>query len=175
MAKLWWIIAFVAACEVGSAGPTGGGQSPDASTGGGGGRMDGSSSSGGGPMDAPNNGCIAQQASPGDGHHNAGQDCMNGCHNHGFTIAGTVFTQAGGTTPVVGATVHIVQANGTTLNLVTMNNGNFYTSQTLAFPLTVNASSCPDLQAMTATVTGPSPQGCNKSGCYVNGNRIHLP
>ena len=124
-------------------------------------------------MDA-GNGCINQQASPGSGHHNAGQDCQNGgCHNHGFTIAGTLYSSINGGNPVVGATIHVVDANGTPLDLVTMDNGNFYTSTAVTFPITVLATSCPNIQHMTATVApGPS---CNKSGCHTSTNRIHLP
>ena len=33
------------------------------------------------------------------GNHSPGQDCQGGCHNHGFTLSGTLF--AAGTTPVV--------------------------------------------------------------------------
>ena len=129
---------------------------------------------GGGGADA-GNGCIDKQASPGSGHHNAGQDCMNGCHNHGFTIAGTVYAAVNGGTPVVGATVHVVDANGQKLDIVTQDNGNFYTSTPVAYPITVLATECPNIQPMTATVAGPGPTGCNKSGCHSSGNYIHLP
>jgi hypothetical protein len=110
-----------------------------------------------------------------NGHHNAGMDCMDGCHNHGFTLAGTVFSAVNGSTAVVGATVHVVDANNHAIDIVTQNNGNFYTSTAVAFPATVLATSCPNLQRMAATVTGTSVVGCNKTGCHTSGNRIHLP
>jgi hypothetical protein len=168
-----WLIAFVVACDVGDAGTGRIGQSPDAASP----TIDASpdASSSGGPIDAPNNGCIAKQPSPGDGHHNAGQDCMNGCHNHGFTIAGTVYSAVNGGAPVIGATVEITDGAGQKLKIVSQNNGNFYTSNPVTFPLTVNASSCPNIQAMTATVTGTNTIGCNKNGCHTAGNYIHLP
>jgi hypothetical protein len=127
-------------------------------------------------MDAPaGNGCINQQASPGDGHHNPGADCMNGCHNHGFTLAGTLYNSVNGGTAVIGATIVVKDANNQTVKMVSMNNGNFYTSTQVAFPLTVLATSCPNLTPMVAQVAGPGPAGCNKTGCHTSGNRIHLP
>ena len=121
------------------------------------------------------NGCITKQTSPGDGHHNAGMDCMDGCHNHGFTLAGTVFNAVNGSTAVVGATVQVIDANNQTIDIVTQNNGNFYTSTAVKFPVTVLATSCPNIQPMAATVSGTSVVGCNQSGCHTSGNRIHLP
>ncbi|HTR50877.1 MAG TPA: hypothetical protein VMJ10_09235 [Kofleriaceae bacterium] len=121
------------------------------------------------------NGCIAMQASPGNGHHNPGMDCMDGCHNHGFTVAGTLFGAVNSTTPVVGATIQVIDANKQTIDIVTQTNGNFYTSTQVAFPLTVLATSCPNIQPMAASVTGTTTVGCNATGCHVAGNRIHLP
>ena len=28
------------------------------------------------------------------GHHNTGRNCLDSCHNHGFTLAGTLYTGA---------------------------------------------------------------------------------
>lgn len=112
----------------------------------------------------------------GSGHHNAGQDCQQGCHNHGFTLSGTMFAAANSTTPVQGATVTVMDANGQTFDVVTQLDGNFYTSRTVAFPVTVIASSCPSVQPMVETIAAGN-GGCNKTGCHTTAaqGRIHLP
>jgi hypothetical protein len=174
-----WSLVLLMACTGELTSGSGGGSPPDSGNGGGGTTSDGGGGGGvtsdaGGPTDA-GNGCIAKQASPGDGHHNPGMDCMDGCHNHGFTLAGTMFNAVNGSTAVVGATVLVVDANNKTINIVTQNNGNFYTSTAVAFPVTVLATSCPNIQPMVATVSGTSVVGCNQTGCHTSGNRIHLP
>jgi hypothetical protein len=184
MRALNLLFAVLSGCMVGNVGPGPGGGTPDAassnngsgsgSNGGGGGGVLPDAASG---TDAPANGCINAVAANliGDGHHNPGQDCMNGCHDHGFTVAGTLFSSVSGGTAVKGATVRMLDANSQTVDVVTQLNGNFYTSQAVALPLTVLATSCPNIQHMSAQVTGASPLGCNKTGCHVAGNQIHLP
>jgi hypothetical protein len=108
----------------------------------------------------------------GDGHHHPGENCLNGCHNHGFTLAGTMTTTATATTPFVGASITVKDANGKTFDMVTEANGNFYTSTTVAFPITVTASACPSIHAMSATATAG---GCNKTGCHaLTGGAGHI-
>jgi hypothetical protein len=97
---------------------------------------------------------------------------MNSCHNHGFTLAGTVFTAINNNTAAVGATVRIMDANSNVTDIVTRQNGNFFISTAVAFPVTVLATSCPTVQHMTGTVTAG---GCNKTGCHTANNQIHLP
>ena len=97
---------------------------------------------------------------------------MNGCHNHGFTLAGTLYA-ADKSTPVVGASITVVDANNATFDMVTMTNGNFYTSSAVKFPLTITASSCPSVSPMISTV---SASGCNNTSCHGGAQgRIHLP
>jgi len=97
-----------------------------------------------------------------DGHHNAGQDCLNSCHFHGFAVAGTLM-QADGHTPAVGATVTIVDNNNASQDMVVGTNGNFYTFFPVAYPIRVTASLCPSVQQMTDT----APKGgCNASDCH---------
>jgi hypothetical protein len=111
------------------------------------------------------------------GHHNVGQDCQSSCHDHGFYMAGTMYASAGGGGPVVGASITFVDADGVTGDMQTNMNGNFWWSLPVRFPVTIIASSCPDIQPMTATVTSAD-AGCNKAGCHAgNGGpgRIHLP
>jgi hypothetical protein len=111
----------------------------------------------------------------GDGHHNPGQDCMNNCHNHGFTFAGTLYNSTGGTSPVVGAHIVVTDANNQKIDIYSQQNGNFYTSAAVTFPLTVLATSCPDIQHMTAQVVAGG-GGCNS--CHLaggDGGIMHLP
>jgi hypothetical protein len=110
----------------------------------------------------------------GSGHHNAGLDCLNGCHNHGFTLAGTIYSTATGGAALTGATVTVKDASGTTFDVISQLDGNFYTTQPVTFPLTVYASSCPSVQPMVATVAAG---GCNKVGCHTSNaqGQIHLP
>jgi len=112
-----------------------------------------------------------------DGHHNPGQDCMGSCHNHGFTAAGTLFTAASSSTPVTAATITVVDAAGHSVDLVTQQNGNFYTSVALTYPITVYASSCPTLVSMTSTINSTTKAGCNQGGTCHGGTegKIHLP
>jgi len=154
-------------------GSTGGPEVADAGIGGGG----GGGGSGSPGTDAGVNAmfpCKNVATPPGNGHHNAGQDCLNGCHNHGFTLAGTLYNAAG-TAALPGASITVKDANGATFDMVAQQNGNFYTSNPIAFPITVYASECPASTPMTSAIaTGNG--GCNKSGCHATGaqGRIHL-
>ncbi|MBX3156206.1 MAG: hypothetical protein KF773_09430 [Deltaproteobacteria bacterium] len=128
----------------------------------------------GSTIDAAPVACENNVPNPPDGHHFSGRDCMDGCHNHGFTLAGTLFTNATGNTAYVGATITIVDANNARTDLVVRQNGNFYTSKSFAFPVKVRASSCPLGKDMVAT----SPNGrCNSGACHnqSTGVQMHLP
>jgi hypothetical protein len=136
--------------------------------------LDGSSSDLASSADlAPN--CINLTTANGDGHHNAGTDCLT-CHNGAaaplFTVAGTLYTSINGGTPIAGATIRLTDGKGTAVDLVTGTNGNFYGTGAVAFPVTARASGCPNDAVMSAQVqsTGGS---CN--GCHGTGNRVHLP
>ena len=123
--------------------------------------------------------CEPAQQTQDSGHHNAGLDCL-ACHNGQmlaaprFTLAGTLYRS--GATPMVGATIRVHTADGQTLKLTTAQNGNFYTGAAITFPITVEASSCPDTQGMADPVPGPH-VSCNS--CHVAGggagSPIHLP
>jgi hypothetical protein len=107
------------------------------------------------------------------GHHNAGEDCM-ACHasfgSRTWTVAGTLYDSAAGTAPIAGATVEVIDANGQVVRMPTADNGNFWTTQPVALPLTVRASKCPDDVPMQGAASSGS---CN--GCHGAGSRIHLP
>ena len=111
---------------------------------------------------------------PPDGHHFSGRDCMEGCHNHGFTLAGTLYTNATGNTAFMGATITVTDANNVKTNLLVRQNGNFYSSQNFAFPVKVRASSCPLGKDMVATSANGR---CNSAGCHAQsgGIQMHRP
>jgi len=124
--------------------------------------------------------CKNKVTSYGSGHHNPGQDCMNSCHFHGFTLAGTLYSAASGGTAVAGASITVKDASGQTFDIVSQADGNFYTSNPVSFPVTIYASECQisqTSQVMTDKVQS-SGAGCNQSGCHSSGGaqgRVHIP
>lgn len=111
---------------------------------------------------------------PQNGHHNPGKACFDNCHNHGFTAAGTLYNNATGNSAFPGATITVIDANNKTVKMVVHSNGNFYTSEALAFPVLTLASACPSAVKMNAS----SPTGnCNVGGCHpgASNQQIHLP
>jgi hypothetical protein len=104
--------------------------------------------------------------------HNAGQDCMGGCHNHGFTFAGTLTDGAGN--GVAGAEVRLVDANGQAISVHTDSIGNFHSSTAWTGPAKVGARNATTKVLMSSTIaTG---KGCN--GCHAVGGTvapIHIP
>lgn len=113
---------------------------------------------------------------PGDGHHFPGQSCFQSCHDHGFTIAGTLYTNDSGNTAFKGATITVTDAANKTIKIVTNLNGNFYTFDTLQFPILVMASACPSAVKMNQAVAGNNnSRACNS--CHQGGtfNQMHLP
>ncbi|HEY5947414.1 MAG TPA: hypothetical protein VIV40_18045 [Kofleriaceae bacterium] len=130
-------------------------------------------------IDASNGGgttlpCKNAATPPGDGHHFPGKNCFDGCHNHGFTLAGTLYTNSTGNTAFPGATITIIDANNKSIDIVTNLNGNFYTTQAIAFPVLTFASSCPSSTKMNVAVAATG-RGCNT--CHVGGtnDQLHLP
>lgn len=120
--------------------------------------------------------CDPQGAAAGAGHHNPGTPCLS-CHTAGgtgpaFTLAGTVFDGLAGDAPMAGISVRLRDADGTELSLTTSENGNFWTSQALTFPVTTSTSNCPNTHPMLSPVQ-QSGGDCNSAGCHVAGFRIH--
>jgi len=104
---------------------------------------------------------------------------MNSCHNHGFTLAGTLYSSASGGSTLSGATITVKDAAGHTFDVVSQANGNFYTSTAVQFPATIVASECeisqtPVPMVMSLQSTG---RGCNQGACHSTSGqgRIHLP
>lgn len=171
MTRIAVILAFaIAACDVGSVVSNNQG-GPDGSTNSG---TDGSGGS--------NNGsnCDQVAANAPDGHHNAGQACLqSGCHLIGntganapeYSYAGTLWRDAGGASPYPGATIEIV-VGGTTHKIVTATNGNFMLPPALApaptngAPGTTKASACPSTTPMNGQLVdnGGNCNNCHRTG-----------
>lgn len=131
------------------------------------------------PVDAPGEFTCRERITTGldTGHHNPGQNCLQGCHDHGFYMAGTLYSSASGSSPVSGASITFIDADGMTGDMQSNLNGNFWWSLPVKFPVRIIASLCPDVQPMNMMVTAAE-AGCNKQGCHsASGGfgRIHLP
>ncbi len=119
--------------------------------------------------------CVQPATPPGDGHHNAGANCLT-CHTGTgaapqWTAAGTLYADSAGSAPVAGATITLVDGAGKSVTIVTAQNGNFWTSEPLVAPLHPKASRCPSSAAMN----GNAAVACN--GCHAGSSspgRIHL-
>lgn len=118
------------------------------------------------PMGPPCQNAVVDAAQIPDGHHFPGQDCMGSCHDHGFTLGGTLLKKDLSVYP--GGIITVIDANQKTVNMTAGNNGNFYTAEPLVFPLTTYASACPDVAPMISTVK-EGEGGCAKSGCHTGG------
>jgi hypothetical protein len=137
--------------------------------------------------------CENISATPPAGHHNAGMGCMTAaqCHNTAlglglnapaYSYGGTLYHDAGGTTPFVGATI-FVKLGGTERKVVTADNGNFWftpgtggiESPTNTATANTKASGCPDTTSMQGSLVQG---GGNCNNCHKNGGTtspIHLP
>ena len=171
---LWVLLACVPAV-VGCVGSSGSGGNPDAH---GGMKMDARSGDAA-LIDASTEFMCRNKITSGldNGHHNPGQNCQQSCHDHGFFMSGTAYTSAAGGTPLVGASITFIDADGMTGHMPTYLNGNFWWTLPVTFPVKIIASSCPDIQRMTAMVDATG-GGCNKTGCHSGGGgpgRVHLP
>jgi hypothetical protein len=109
------------------------------------------------------------------GHHNPGTACLT-CHDGNtpnaplWTLAGTLYTTGGGAAPLPGGTIIVTDNAGSTIKIISGDNGNFFTSQTVVFPVHITASRCPDSQTMAnAQQVGD----CNS--CHGGASHIHLP
>lgn len=132
---------------------------------------------GGGP-DAGAGACDEPMVSGHDGKHYPGEACLS-CHADGasappFTIGGTLYVDLAGSAPLPDATIHIIDAEGTDIVLPVAANGNFWSTETLAYPVSTYASLCPDSREMI-TPLDPSGGDCNMAGCHTAGFRVALP
>lgn len=136
-------------------------------------------SGGGGGGDGGNAQCENLVTPAPNGHHRPGETCIvGGCHGAPvgagaplFTVAGTLYTTAAGTTPKVGATILLpVAGTGMPRKLVTANNGNFWLEAASPLPTRPKASLCPT----TIQMTNQAADG-NCNSCHGAGSRIALP
>lgn len=116
------------------------------------------------PAGPPCKNVVTDLAQIPDGHHFPGQDCMGSCHDHGFTLGGTLLKK-GTLTAYPGGIVTVIDAQGKTVDMTAGNNGNFYTAEPLVFPLTTYASACPDVAPMISLVK-EGEGGCAMGGCH---------
>jgi hypothetical protein len=127
--------------------------------------------------DAPpnNTNCIPAATPPGDGHHNAGANCL-GCHTGNgaprWTAAGTLYNLAG-TAPVAGATITLIDSANKSITIVSATNGNFWTTEALQMPLRVRASKCPSAVFMSMQAPAGACNSCHSTGG--NPGRIKMP
>ena len=101
------------------------------------------------------------------------------CHHQGgtappFTFAGTIYASSGGAAPFAGATLHVVDAMGTDVVATSQANGNFWSTELVAFPVLAFATLCPGVAPMH-TALGERDGSCNSSGCHTSGFRVHVP
>jgi hypothetical protein len=134
----------------------------------------------GGPDASPNaQACRNPVNTAASGNHNAGTDCMAGnCHGPGgagptWTVAGTLYTSAAGTTPIVGGTITLTLAAGAPIDLVSAQNGNFWTADPVALPINTFASKCPAITPMISAVAVGSCNSCHVPNSATGS--IHLP
>ncbi|MDO8141626.1 MAG: carboxypeptidase-like regulatory domain-containing protein [Candidatus Brocadiales bacterium] len=106
-----------------------------------------------------------------EGSHNAGKNCLtSGCHASGenhFYLGGTIYTDADGTKARVGAKIKVVDTNGSTVNLMSDQLGNFYSGKNMTTPFTITASYQGREVKMPSEASGG---GCNADGCHVSGS-----
>jgi hypothetical protein len=116
-----------------------------------------------------------------DGHHNPGMTCMDQCHTRAtfgppFVLAGTVYTTTTATTPLVGATVTIVDAKGVRTTAISAENGNFFVplnyNKTVTFPISAGIGGCASMQTQLTSATMGN---CNTAGCHAATMRIYQP
>jgi hypothetical protein len=117
-----------------------------------------------------------------DGHHNPGMACMDRCHTQNsigipFLLAGTVYTTATGTAPLIGATLTIVDGAGIRTTAISAENGNFFVAlnnnnKTVKYPVSASIGSCASMQTQ---ITSATMNNCNTAGCHIGTMRIYQP
>jgi hypothetical protein len=81
-----------------------------------------------------------------------GQACLS-CHDD-FSAAGTVYADMNGSAARSGVTVTLVDDASQTVNLTSNSAGNFYTSESLTFPVTIHVVSGTDEATMLSANSG---------------------
>lgn len=117
------------------------------------------------------------------GHHperydfdNGNAGCLGQCHNgtlgESYTIGGALYDRrtAGGD-PISGAYIYVIDADGKVVEMMTAQNGFFWSNEPITPPVRTYASGCPDSIPMEASTTG----NCNLGACHGEDNKIYLP
>ena len=108
-----------------------------------------------------------------------GAGCLGQCHNGNglgeqYTAAGALYNRrtAGGD-PIQGAYIYIIGGDGKVIELMTAQNGFFWTDDEIVPPLRTYASGCPSVLGMEDDTSG----NCNGAagGCHTEDNKIYLP
>ena len=107
-------------------------------------------------------GCGELFEEEGSATHNPGQNC-NECH--GFSYAGTIYSDPDGTSAVKDAVLTITQTDGRELVMKSNSAGNFYTSS--GSPTTGYLVSVTDGTNTKEKRDEVTSGACNKSGCHV--------
>ena len=121
-----------------------------------------------------NGGATLQSTSTDTSSHNQGQNCLqSGCHLTGskaFTMGGTLYTSAAGTTVSTNSNEEvIVSSGGNEITRIPVDaKGNFYTNYSFTFPVDISLSNGNSMGNELADTDG----GCNQNGCHDTGNRV---
>lgn len=112
--------------------------------------------------------CESEKPANGTGYHNAGMGCLTaGCHRGGtgpeFSVGGTLYVDRDGNAPIAGATIIVTDGDGQRLELVTAQNGNFWSTTPVRTPLYLRASHCPEDVAMVSLSQSGD---CNSGQCH---------
>ncbi len=100
------------------------------------------------------------------GHHNPGTDCLT-CHNGQeagapiFTFGGTAYKRDG-ITPLSGATIIVIDAEGLRVKVPTMQNGNFYSATPMVPPYVTGLSQCPSTATMIENFRDGDCNSCHR-------------
>ena len=117
----------------------------------------------------------AEPTTNNDDHHRAGEDCL-GCHRQGgdgtpFSVAGTLYADTDGTAPAAGVAIHVLDAAGADVAMITATNGNFWSTDPLVAPAVAFTARCPDVVPMQ-TALATDDVSCNRGGCHTAGFRV---
>jgi hypothetical protein len=106
-----------------------------------------------------------------------GANCLS-CHTGGepgrFTIGGTVFADLEGSARASAATVTIRDANDDVVQLHSNSVGNFYSSASLAFPITAEVELDGTTLAMAGAVSTAACNSCHQCDGAAGG-KLHAP
>lgn len=117
------------------------------------------------------------------GHHvtrydyqNGSSGCMGVCHDGVlgpvWTIGGSLFDRyRTGGNPVAGAKIVVIDSRGKEVEMVTAQNGMFWTNEMVTPPLRTYASACPDSMPMIDNTNG----NCNLGSCHGEDIKIFVP